>query len=294
VCKPVRKIIFVLSLLLTLVLGVSCRAGDPAAPAALPETSQPTATEAPAAARVNGKIIPLSDYEAEVNRYRAAVEELGNEYDDETAKNEALQALIDQLLLVQAAEERGYIQDAGEVDTKISELAQDIGGQEQLAAWMGENFFTEESFRQYMEREIAAIWMRNQLLSEVPVSIEQVHARQILVQTENQATAVQMRLQAGATFEELAFEFDPLTGGDLGWFPRGYLLQPAVEEAAFNLQPGQVSSTISTDYGYHIVKVIERGEHPLSPSALMFMQEQALLDWLENRRTASQIEILVP
>jgi len=276
------------------VLNVSCRAADPAVPTALQETSQPTATEAPASARVNEDIILLLDYEAELNRYRAAVEELGNEYDEETAKNEALQALIDQLLLAQAAEERGYVQDAGAVDAKISELEQDIGGQEQLMAWMGENFFTEESFRRYMEREIAAIWMRDQLLSEMPTSTEQVHARQILVQTENQATSVQMRLQAGASFQELAFEFDPLTGGDLGWFPRGYLLQPAVEEAAFNLQPGQVSSTISTDYGYHIVEVIERGEQPLSPGALLFIQEQALLDWLENQRETSQIEILVP
>ncbi len=44
------------------------------------------------------------------------------------------------------------------------------------------------------------------------------------------------QLQAGADFATLAYRYDPLTGGDLGWFPRGVLTQPAVEEAAFSLQ----------------------------------------------------------
>ena len=72
-------------------------------------------------------------------------------------------------------------------------------------------------------------------------------------------------LEAGADFTELAYEYDPLTGGDLGWFPAGYLLQPDVETAAFSLQPGQYSGIIQTSYGYHIVYVIERdSNHPLS------------------------------
>ncbi len=64
----------------------------------------------------------------------------------------------------------------------------------------------------------------------------------------------------------LASEADPVTRGDLGWFPRGYLLQPEVEEAAFSLQPGEVSQVIKSAIGFHLVQVIEKDPaRPVDP-----------------------------
>jgi len=84
-------------------------------------------------------------------------------------------------------------------------------------------------------------------------------------------------------------------GGDLGWFPRGMLTQPEVEEAVFAMQVGETSEIIKSSLGYHIINVIERtAEHPLSTEARMMLQETALNDWLAAARTASTIEILVP
>ena len=143
--------------------------------------------------------------------------------------------------------------------------------------------------------DMAAVWMRNKILAEVPTTADQVHARQILVTDENEAFAVERRLQVGTSFETLAYEYDPLTGGDLGWFPAGYLLQPDVEKAAFSLQAGQFSGIIPTSYGFHIVFVMERdGQHPLSPEALLVVQRLALEKWLADERAKSTIEILVP
>ena len=256
-------------MLITGSCGIKTEPGETLPPA---ETSQPTPTEAPAAARVNGEPVLLSDYEAEMKRYQAALTILGEEYDNEDAKQEILDALIDQALLIQGANERGYSVDDTAMNKRLQELTAEIGGEEALNTWMAENSYDEESLRRALTRDMAAVWMRNQLLSEVPQSEEQVHARQILVRTENEAIAVERQLQVGTSFESLAIQYDPLTGGELGWFPRGYLLQPDVENAAFSLEAGQTSGIIPTGYGYHIIQVIERGEYPLLPDALLFIQ----------------------
>ncbi len=92
----------------------------------------------------------------------------------------------------------------------------------------------------------------------------------------------------------MAAAVDPRTRGELSWFPRGYLLEPAIEEAAFSMQVGEVSEIIHTNVGYHIIKVLERDEaHPLSPDAYLALQEQALKDWVANQRLAAKV-ILAP
>jgi peptidyl-prolyl cis-trans isomerase C len=85
-----------------------------------------------------------------------------------------------------------------------------------------------------------------------------------------------------------------VTKGELGWFPRGYLLEPSLEEAAFVLQPGQYSDVIQTQAGYHILYLEERDPaRPLSPDALLTLQERAVQDWLAKRKTESKI-LLAP
>jgi peptidyl-prolyl cis-trans isomerase C len=261
-------------------------------PQAVAETL--TATEAPMAARINGDGILLSDFEAEMQRYQAGLTELGQEYDPVSAKQIVLDTMIDQVLLAQNAMEEGYASDDAILQSRYSELADEAGGEEALKTWINKNFYTDESFRRALALDMAAVWMRNKIISQVAQTADQVRARQILVQSENEAIAIERQLQVGKDFETLAFEYDPLTGGDLGWFPSGYLLQPDVEKAAFSLQPGQFSGIIPTSYGYHIVFVKERdSQHPLSPLTLQFMQHKALDKWLSDMRVQSAIEILV-
>jgi parvulin-like peptidyl-prolyl isomerase len=105
------------------------------------------------------------------------------------------------------------------------------------------------------------------------------------------ARAAFEQLKAGADFDELAALYDPPTRGELGWIPRGYLLDPEADEVVFALETGAYSDVIETDAGFHIFKVIERGVQPLSPDALLTMQEQALRDWLTERRAQSEVVI---
>ena len=258
-------------------------------------TLEPTPTELPMAARVNGVGILLTEYQSELQRYQAGMQAAGETSDDATATQAVLEELENQTLLAAAAQQQGYSVDDTALQTRLDELTQEAGGSEQLQSWLGANFYTEDSFKIALQRDMLATWMKQQIIDGVGTTAEQVHARQILVTSQAEADGIIAQLQAGASFEDLAYEYDALTGGELGWFPRGYLLQPAVEDAAFSLEAGSYSGVISTSYGYHIVQVIEKDpQHALSPDALLFEQRQALNSWLEQQRSQASIEVLVP
>lgn len=289
-----RKIILKPAILLLLVLNfTSCRGNQPieeTRPAV--EENVPTPTEAPMAARVNGEGILLSDYEEELSRYQSAAEDAGMTFDQAAAKDAVINEMIDQMLLAQAAVQEGFSMSDAAFQARMDELTALSGGTEKLNQWMTENRFTPDSFRRALARDMAAVWMRNRILESTPTTADQVHARQILVRSENEAIAAERQLKVGKDFTALAYEYDPLTGGELGWFPSGYLLQPDVEAAAFSLKPGQFSGIIPTSYGYHIVYVIERDpNYPLSSEALILKQREALVNWLAERRAQSSVEI---
>ncbi len=81
----------------------------------------------------------------------------------------------------------------------------------------------------------------------------------------DEATANQVvqQLKGGADFAALAAKLSldvttRQTGGDLGWFPRGQLLQKTVEDAAFSLPLNRYSAPVKSDLGYHIIQTLER------------------------------------
>lgn len=255
----------------------------------------PSATSAPLAARVNGEGILLSDYQAELQRLQNAETELSKSSKPEEQQQRVLEDLIDQTLLAQAAEQAGFTIDEAALQAKIDELAGQLGGSQALQDWQNRHGYTPESFQLALKRSLLAAWQRDQIIAKVPDRAEQAHARQILVLDADLANQIYGQLQSGVDFATLAKRYDPLTSGDLGWFPRGYLTQPEVEAAIFELQPGQYSQVIQTSFGYHIVQLIEIDpQRTLSPDAHLLLQRQALAKWLEERRSQSQIEILLP
>lgn len=284
----------IITLLLTGFLAVSCSSGEVAEQTPTP-TLEPTPTEEPMAAHVNGEGVLLSEYEAEMQRYQAAAQQVGEVYDEQMASQEVIDELINQTLLAQAATQQNYTIDDAALQAEIDELTSDIGGAEALGTWLSQNFYSEESLRIALKRNMAATWMKDQIIDAIPTTAEQVHARQILLDSQSEAESVLSQLQAGTSFEDLAYQYDSLTSGELGWFPRGYLLQSEIEEAAFSMEAGNYSGIINTSYGYHIIEVIEiDASHQLSPDALLFMQREALDSWLEQQRSQGTIEISLP
>lgn len=90
----------------------------------------------------------------------------------------------------------------------------------------------------------------------------QVHARHILVEDEDEANDLKAQLDDGADFAELAEENSTdsgtaANGGDLGFFPEGQMV-PEFDEAAFSLDIDEISEPVQSDFGYHIIQVLER------------------------------------
>jgi len=131
----------------------------------------------------------------------------------------------------------------------------------------------------------------------VATSAEQVHARHILSAEEAKIRRLLDRLKAGENFAALAQQESEdsstaANGGDLGWFPRDIpLMPPAVIEAAFGLQPGDISGVIHSEMGYHIVKVEAReASRPLAPDILLYLRQRAFKQWLAEQRSKADIQ----
>jgi len=259
----------------------------PSVPSATP--APPTPTPPPSAAVVNGEYITITEFQAELERYKAAQTALGFSFTDEDANKAVLEDMIAQVLLSQAAREENFEVTDADLQSRIDALMGQLGSADALSQWQSAHGYDDASFRLALKRSVEAAWMRDKIIAAVPTSTEQIHLRQILTYNEADAQSALTELNAGTDFNELAARYDPVTSGEEGWVPQGYLLDPKADEAVFALQTGEVSGIVATEAGFHIFKAVERGQHNLSPDALLAMQELALQQWLAKQRETSEI-----
>jgi peptidyl-prolyl cis-trans isomerase C len=265
-------------------------------PVATTVVPTPTATPEPLALRVNGEGVSEAEYQAELRQLQEAQQALGKTQTPELQRQQVLDNLVNTLLLAQGAFENGFKLDDAALQAEVNRLAQQLGGAGALLEWIGQRGYTEASFRAALRRQMAAAWQRDQIAASVPMEAEQIHARQILTIDEGTANkALQQVKIPGTNFTAYAYRYDPQTGGDLGWFPRGYLTQPEVEQAAFALQPGEISPVVKSQVGFHIIQVIAREpSRAISPDARRVLEHKALEDWLKTRRETARVEVLLP
>jgi peptidyl-prolyl cis-trans isomerase C len=280
-------------------LGLSaCASLSTTEPASTPTATftpaPPTATPEPMALTVNGEGVTVFEFDAEVARYTAAQEALGRTVPSADATSAVIDDFVAQLLLAQIARANGFALDDAALQARIDALAAQVGGMEALSRWQAEHGYSEQAFRSAVRRGAESAWMRDKVISNIPSTAEQVHIQQILLYNQATAQSFLTQLNGGADFNELASRADPLTRGDLGWVPRGYLLNGQIEMVAFDLEVGQYSDVIATDVGFHIVRILARDpSRPLSPDALLTLQEQALKNWIEEQRGKAEV-ILAP
>ena len=131
---------------------------------------------------------------------------------------------------------------------------------------------------------------------------QEIHARHILVATEEEAKKVKERLKNGEDFATVAKEVSKDTGaegGDLGFFTRGQMLKP-FEDAAFALDVGQISDPVQTQFGWHIIKVEEKRDQPLptfdqvKDAIVAQLVQQKAQEVVTGLRDTAKIEVVDP
>ncbi len=266
-------------------------------------TPPPSPTPVPLAALVNDEPITLAEYQAELARFRVARQELPdvppapgiNLATEADMQAFVLNELIGQRLFAQAAYANGFSLSQDALQASQDKLKDQLGSDQALQAWLTANQYDLAAFQAALARSIATAWMRDQVMASFPTNAEQVHARQILLYNLDQANQILAQIRSGQDFTALAFQYDPKAGGDLGWFPRGYLFEPALEEAAFKLEPNAYSEVITTRLGYHLLLVIaHETDRPLDPDVRLALQQQALSTWLQEQKAKANIQIFVP
>lgn len=313
-----RRHVFI-SLLFLVLLGAACNGQDkpdvvpatavsaptlvPTAviiPTATPIPPTPTPT-APMAAMVNEQPIFLAAYEQELARYESGSAELGGlpGTDGADYRSLVLDVLIEKTLIAQAAAQRGIVVTDEAVAAKLAELESSTEA-ENFEAWLDANLYTREQFQVALAEEMLTEAVVADVIAEVPTVAEQVRARYLEVDDAALAESLRQQIQAGADFGMLAnqYSLDRITaenGGDLDYFARGSLLVTAVEEAAFALQPGEISEVI-TETGadgvptYYLVQTLERDEaRPLTGNMLTNLLQQSFEAWLNGLWQSAEI-----
>ncbi len=130
---------------------------------------------------------------------------------------------------------------------------------------------------------------------------EEVHARHILVDTEDEAKAILEQIKGGADFAELAKQKskDPgaADGGDLGYFTKDQMV-PEFADVAFKMYPGQLSNPVKTQFGWHIIKVEDKRQRPVPELAAIkeqidtYLERRAQSEYVGKLRQTAKIERL--
>lgn len=269
----------------------------------------PPATPLPAnaqlAARVNGQGIPLDLFNRLAAQAQATMIQNGldpkSAVGQETLKNlklQVLEQLIDDVIVAQQAEYQAVRVTNDDVNTRLAEMIQDASGVEKLNEYLSKNQMTLGDLCTQLRANLVSEMMFNRITSAFPTTTEQVHVRQILVSTPATAQTLRDRARRGEDFAALAKQYSldetsKANGGDLGWVPRG-VLDPRLDAVIFDLPVGQVSDVITTNFGYHIVQVIEKDKNrPLPPELLQEQRQRAFFEWLKAVRDSVKIERFV-
>jgi peptidyl-prolyl cis-trans isomerase C len=242
------------------------------------------ADEDPVVARVNGVDIRQSDL-------AFAEEEIGANMPTippEQKRDYLVNYLVDVIVLSQAAEK----QKLGDRPDVKRRLAFDHNRllMESLLQDSGKSALSDEAERKVYDEAVKQV--KNE---------EEVHARHILVPTEDEAKAILAQLKGGADFAALAKEKskDPgaAEGGDLGYFTKEQMV-PEFAEVAFKLGKGQLSDPVKTQFGWHIIKVEDKRTRPtptfeqVKPQIENYVAHRAQAEMVENLRKSATVERL--
>lgn len=222
------------------------------------------------AAIVNGEVITWNEIDGQYNKLSPQLQQL-------ITKDVLLNQTINEKLLMNEIKEKEIVVDEEELNALVERVKSQFT-EEQLNETLEAQGLTMDEFVEQLSNRLK---INNLLSGEIPelmvndseikaffnenkeslATPEMVRASHILVNSSEEAETLLAMLRNGSDFSELAASYSldgtAQNGGDLGYFARGTMV-PAFEEAAFNLEVGEISGVVKTDYGYHIIKLTDR------------------------------------
>ena len=244
-----------------------------------------SAQDDPVIARANGVDIHQSDL-------ALAEDEIGSNIPNmspEQKRQYLVTYLADVIVLSQAAEQQ-KLADSPEVKRQLSFDRSKVL-MEALLQKTGRAAQTDDALHKVYDEAV------KQMKGE-----KEVHARHILVASEQEAKDIEAALKGGADFAKLAKEKskDPSgasNGGDLGWFTKDQMV-PEFADAAFKLAKGQISDPVHTQFGWHIIEVMDTRTKPtptfeeVKPQLENYVAHRAQAELVDSLRKSAKIERL--
>jgi peptidyl-prolyl cis-trans isomerase C len=233
-------------------------------------------------AKVNGAEIKQSDVALAEEELAPSLAQM----DPATKDENVLSFLIDMKIVSRAAEDK-KIADTDDFKKRLN-FTRNRLLMDSLLASEGKAATTDTAMKQVYQDA------SKQIAGE-----QEVHARHILVETEDEAKAVKAELDKGADFAELAKKKskDPgaSDGGDLGFFTKEQMV-PEFSAVAFALEPGKISDPVKSQFGWHIIKVEEkRNRKPpefdqVKAQIETYVTRKAQADYVGKLREAAKVE----
>jgi len=245
-------------------------------------------------ALVNGKPITRAELDRETTVVLRNLANRGETPNDERTgeiRKNVLEGLIGSELLAQEAKKKGIKVDQAAVTGRFDAIKARFPNKEEFRSALAKGDHTEASIKaviekglliqefinkEFVEKTIVTPEESKAFYSSNPESFkqeEQVRASHILILVDEKAgpdqkakarwemEEIKKKLEKGGDFAALAKEFSQCPskarGGDLGFFVRGQMVKP-FEDVAFSLKPGETSGIVETQFGFHIIKVVEK------------------------------------
>ncbi|HEY0220209.1 MAG TPA: peptidylprolyl isomerase [Afipia sp.] len=235
-------------------------------------------------AKVNGVEIRQSEVTAAESELGPSLAQM-----DAAARRDAIITFLIDLKIVAKAAEDKKIGDTPDFKQKLGFLRSRLL-MDNLLAQEGKAAVNDASMKKVYEEA------SKQITGEM-----EVHARHILVDTEDQAKEVIAELNKGADFAELAKKKskDPgaSDGGDLGFFTKDQMV-PEFSAVAFALEPGKISDPVKSQFGWHVIKVEEKRARKapdfdqVKPQIEAFVVRKAQAEYVAKLRADAKIERL--
>lgn len=217
--------------------------------------------------------------------------------DDENIKKLVINRLLGEKNIKNLAKKYQVTVTKEMVDEEFTSITNLSGSEEDFKNTIHDLYgFTTEQFKKFIITPIVTERVLREKYNS-DANIDQTNKEKVVSEKKRMAESALAKINAGEDFAEVAKtesedEGTADNGGELGFFAKGEMVKP-FEEAAFALEPGQVSGIIETDYGFHIIKVTEKDNEMVKASHILWRTDYLFDNWLQSNLQAAKVWIFI-